>query len=103
MMIPRPGGGFEVELDASACDLDDPAAVARELPDPASLAAGMRVYVLGHATRGAGFLARLRGKVQVTRVVRCTALLARGYEGIGAGVDDASRADLAWGEVPSAG
>jgi hypothetical protein len=99
MIVPRPGG-LEVVLDAGACDLDDPAAVARELPDPSSLAAGTRVYVLGRATRGAGFLARLRGRVQVARVVRCTALLARGYVGIGAGVDE-SRGDLAWGEAPA--
>jgi hypothetical protein len=89
-----------VVLDASACDLESAAEVAAQLPDPSTLEPGTRVFVMGAASRGAGLLRRLMGSVTVPRVSRCTALLARGYVGIGAGVDEVSRTDVVWGSVP---
>jgi hypothetical protein len=104
---PRPPFGLEdwsddaaaiaVALDAETCDIEDPVAVAAGIPEASSLEPGTRVYVLGAASRGAGILARLRGSLPVSRVTRCTALLVRGYVEIGAGVDEVSGADLAWG------
>jgi hypothetical protein len=42
-----------------------------------------------------------RGRT-VGRAERCSALLARGYVRIGAGVDPKTRNDLAWGHAPPA-
>jgi hypothetical protein len=87
-----------VIVDASTCDVEDPAQVAAQLPAPSTLAPGTRVFVLAAASRGGGLFRRLIGRtVSIPRVVRCTALLARGYTSVGAGVDDISRQDLAWG------
>jgi hypothetical protein len=104
---PRPPFGLEtwseqasalaVVLDAADLDPEDPASVATQIPEASSLEPGTCVYVMGAASRGAGVLARLMGKVTVSRAARCSALLARGYVGIGAGVDDVSGADVAWG------
>ncbi len=89
-----------VVLDAGACDVDDPVAVAGQIPEASALEPGTRVFVLGAASRGSGLLKRWMGSVAVSRVTRCSALLVRGYVGIGAGVDEVSRADLAWGVAP---
>jgi hypothetical protein len=108
--MPRPPFGLRawsdeaaaiaVVLDASLCDIEDAAEVATQIPDPATLDPGARVFVLGAASRGAGLLRRILGTASVPRAVRCTALLARGYVSIGAGVDEVSGADVAWGTVP---
>ena len=78
------------------------ATIARALPDPSTLAAGTKVIVLAAPDRPS-LTARLlsavgRGKA-VPKAHRCTALLARGYERIGA-TQDPKEKDLAWGFVP---
>jgi hypothetical protein len=85
-----------VQLDATGVDLEDPSAVARQLPAPSTLAAGTRVAVLATARREDGVLRRLLGAraVAVSRAARCTALLVRGYVDLGA--DDAA----SWGHAP---
>lgn len=92
-------GGAQVtaRLDATGVDLEDPSAVAKQLPAPGTLAPGTRVVVPAAATRKGGVLRRLLGPrtVTVSRAARCTALLARGYVDIGA--DD----EAAWGRVPN--
>jgi hypothetical protein len=87
-----------VTLDVTDADPEDVAAIARQIPDAGSLAPRTRVTVLPIATRRGGLLRRLLGdaRVPVSRAVRCTALLLRGYVDIGA---DAWRA---WGVVPGA-
>ena len=105
--LPRPPFGLSqwtadaaavaIVLDASACDLQSEAEVAAMLPPPSSVGPGTYVFVMGAASRGAGLLRRWLGTVAVSRAVRCTALLARGYVGVGAGVDPVSGVDLAWG------
>jgi hypothetical protein len=89
-------------LDATNDDLSDAAAVARQLPDPGSLPGHATVFVLGAAQRAVGWPRRWFGlpRVPVDRATRCAALLARGYVGIGALVDAASRADLVYGSTP---
>jgi len=85
-------------LDGTDVDLRDPAAVARQLPDPATLPALSLVFVLGTSAPRHGLLGRWFG-VGATRVptaTRSTALLARGYVGIGAFVDGFSRACLVY-------
>lgn len=47
------------------------------------------------------FAAIGRRSRDVPRAVRCSALLARGYVKIGAGVDESTGADLAWGYAPA--
>jgi hypothetical protein len=99
MSVASPEGApvVTVRLDATGVDLEDPSAVAHQLPAPGALAAGTRVVVAAAATRKGGVLRRLLGSrgVPVSRAARCTALLVRGYVDVGA--DD----DAAWGRVPS--
>jgi hypothetical protein len=76
------------------------------LPDPSELPPGTLVIVPG-AAAGTSSLARsvlaVFGRARlVPRVVRCTALVARGYVDVGA-ADDETRADLAWGYAPPTG
>ncbi|MBV9946363.1 MAG: hypothetical protein JOZ69_05920 [Myxococcales bacterium] len=86
-----------VLLEASGTDLDDPAQVAAQLPDPGELPPGTPVFVLGMARSGPQLLRRLgMGTTAVARAPRCTALVARGYVGVAATADGA-RGDLAWG------
>ena len=97
-----PGGaiGVVLELPAgrSTTDLDDPALVAAQLPDPASLEPGQLVFVLPRAASASSWLGRLRGAGPPASVAsRATALLARGFAGIGAGTDPDSGMDLVWG------
>ncbi|MBX3208841.1 MAG: hypothetical protein KF764_27670 [Labilithrix sp.] len=97
------------EVDASSV-----AGVIAALPDPASLPAGKLVIVLGElGEAGSGarapsarsfarsVMAVFRRTKTVTRARRCSALVARGYVGVGA-ADDELRADLAWGYAPPA-
>jgi hypothetical protein len=88
-----------VRLDATDADVDEPGAVADQIPRASTLPPGTRVVVLGTATRRGGVLRRLLGPktVPVPRSTGCTALLTRGYVGIGA--DD----DGAWGYAPEPG
>lgn len=90
------------------------AAVIAALPDPASLAPGTLLVVPAEllAARSDGPLALGRSLARsvlsalgraktVTRARRCSALVARGYVGVGA-AEDERRADLAWGYAPPA-
>jgi len=87
-----------VVLDATGVDLEDPAEIARQLPLPTELPPGTLVFVLGAAERGRGVLRWLGMRtLAVGRAARCTALVARGYSGIGASVDASTGADVAWG------
>ena len=88
----------EVRLDATDTDVEEPGAVAGQIPHARDVAPGTRVVVLATATRRGGVLGRLLGarKVPVPRSTGCTALLARGYVAIGA--DDAG----SWGYAPEA-
>jgi hypothetical protein len=78
--------------------MGDPAAVAAQIPHATELPPATLVFVLATAARGSGVLRWLGlRKIPVSRVARCTALVARGYTGIGAGLDDATGSDIAWG------
>jgi hypothetical protein len=72
------------------------------LPDPASLPAGTLVLVpaapAGSSSLAQSVLAVFGRAKNIARRVRCTALVVRGYERVGAGDD--GRADLAWGYSP---
>jgi hypothetical protein len=85
-------------LQGSAAELRDPAAVARQLPDPATLPPLSLVFVLGTSAARHGPLGRWLGvgATLVPTAVRCTALLARGYFRIGAFVDAFSRGSLVY-------
>jgi hypothetical protein len=86
-----------VLIDAEGLDTSDPAAVAAQIPHAIELPESTLVCVLGAAARGHGVMRCLQRTVQVPLSARCTALLARGYVGVGAGIDDAGSNDLAWG------
>jgi hypothetical protein len=89
-------GTVTVHLDATGVDIEDPSALARQLPPANSLSPRTRVVVPSAATRKDGVLRRLLGPraVAVSRAARCTALLVRGYVDLGA--DDRA----AWGHAP---
>ncbi len=91
-----PEGALPVRLDATALDLESPAAVTTQIPHADSLPAGSAVVVDAVAIKKRGGLGRLigDGHVKVSRAARCTALLARGYVGITAEGDDV------WGVSP---
>jgi hypothetical protein len=84
-------------LDAAGVDLDDPAQVATQIPHATDLPAATALFVFGAAARSRGMLRWLGRATKISRAARCTALVARGYVDIGAGTDDPSGADLAWG------
>lgn len=87
-----------VLLDATGIDVNDPAQIVVQLPSGMDLPPATPVFVLGSAARGRGVLRWIGMRtVPVARAARCTALVARGYVDVGAGIDDASGADLAWG------
>jgi hypothetical protein len=90
-----------VLLDATNADVGEAAAVAPQVPAASTVAPGTRVFVLGHAMRLRRGIGRWlgRGAEPVTRAVRCAALVARGYTGVGA-LTDESGADLVYGEAP---
>ena len=75
------------------------AALMALLPDPCELEPGAWVGVAASAP-APGRLARLLWRGREARLaVRCTALLAKGFEEVGAGTDELGR-ELAWGRVP---
>lgn len=90
-----------VVLDAASLNGDDAGAVARQLPDASTLPEGTLVVVSGEAIRGVGILGRLfgGGTTAVNRAARCAALVARGYVDVGAGIDPATKIDIAWGRA----
>lgn len=96
------GDAFAVALGDDAQDL---AAVARALPDVATLDEGALVVVLPQIAPPPSLAVRVlvalgRGRT-VSRALRCSALLAKGYTRIGAGIDPDTRADLVWGYAPA--
>lgn len=87
-----------VFLDATGIDVGDPTQIAAQLPPVAELPPETPVFVFGSAARGRGALRWFGARtVRVTRAARCTALVAKGYVHVGAGADDVTGADLAWG------
>jgi hypothetical protein len=89
-----------VLLDAPDGDPHGIAKVAEQVPLASTLPSGTSVVVLGRA-RSRRRLWRLLGRtVPISRAARCSALLVRGYVDIGAGVDEATGSDLAWGSAP---
>jgi hypothetical protein len=70
-----------------------------DLPDASTLASGTRVVVLSEGARGKGLLAAFSKKTHA-RTARCSALLLRGYVGIGAEVDAKTKQDLVFGVAP---
>jgi hypothetical protein len=90
------GEAITVRLDATEVDVEEPGAVAGQIPLASTLEPRTRVVVPGTATRRGGVLRRLLGqqRVPVSRAVRCTALLVRGYVDVGA------RDDETWGYAP---
>jgi hypothetical protein len=103
------GASFADDVDAQAVvlgpgDAEDAEAIARALPDADALAEGTLVLVLPEVVTSASLAARVlaalgRGRT-VPRALRCTALVARGYVDVAAGIDPTTRADLAWGYAP---
>jgi hypothetical protein len=92
------GEAIAVLLDATDDDPTQAPAMARQIPQAATLPPGTRVFVLGTATRARRGLVRWvgPGAIPVARATRCAALVARGYTGVGALVDAASGADLVY-------
>ncbi len=84
-------------------DVADAASVARALPDPDELPAGTLLFVLPHVASAPSltgrFLAAMGRGPTASRAVRATALVARGYVRVAAGVDRETRSDLVWGYV----
>lgn len=79
-----------------------------QIPAPADVGPGAWVGLLPSRRSPAGFLARspwlaslLRRAPAAHLALRCTALLARGYEQVGAGRDEHGR-EVAWGRAPLA-
>jgi hypothetical protein len=93
-LLPKPWPGSGGDVDA----------VARQLPAPGELAPGSLVVVLGEGDADArgGVVARWLGpRPRLSRAVRGSALLARGYVRLGADADEASGHDLVWGYARS--
>jgi hypothetical protein len=81
-----------------ATGFGDVSVVASQLPDPASLTPGQLVVVLPRGAPKGPWLGRLLGATGwAAGAVRGSAMLARGYVGIGAGMDPKTRMDLVWG------
>jgi hypothetical protein len=107
--------GAKLDADAAAyavalgpADVIDVATVARALPDPDALPAGTLLLVLpnvvGAPSLAGRFLAAMGRGPTASRALRATALVARGYVRVAAGVDresNGSKADLVWGYVIS--
>lgn len=94
----------------SPADAVDVASVARRLPDPGSLESGTRVEIPAEVevpkTMKSRLLAALGRGATVPRVLRCTALVARGYVRVAADSaqrdtsDKSGKRDLVWGYAP---
>jgi len=100
--------GAKLSADAPAyavalgpADVADAATVARALPDPGELPAGTLLLVLpnvvGAPSLTGRFLAAMGRGPTASRALRATALVARGYVRVAAGVDRETRSDLVWG------
>lgn len=95
---PREGARIVTLSAAQAASL---AAARDALPDPDSLSEGQLVVVAaelaGEKSLASSVLSALGRKKTAPRVMRCSALVARGYVDVGAGFDPATKDDLAWG------
>jgi hypothetical protein len=89
-------------LDLRGADAHSAAAVAGQVPLASDLSPGAPLFVLGTAAVGDSIWQMFARGAAVPRAIRCGALLARGYVDIGAGVDEATGADLVWGSSPVA-
>ena len=105
-IVPPLGAKFAADAEAYAvalgpADANDVARIARALPDPAELPAGTLLVVLAAVidppSLASRFLAAIGRRPVVSRALRSTALVARGYVGVAAGVDRETRSDLVWG------
>ena len=90
-----------VWLEAATNGVIEVGEVAAQLPDPSTLHPGKRVFILEDAARRRRRwpLWPRRRRVVVSRAVRCTAFVVRGYVRIAAATDDSGR-DLVWAHVP---
>jgi len=104
------GATFEAGAAAYAValgpeDITDVATVARVLPAPDELPGGTLLVVLPQValppSLASRFLAALGRGRTVSRALRSTALVARGFVRVAAGVDRESRSDLVWGYSPT--
>lgn len=79
------------------------AGIMARLPDPRELEPGTLVLVPGntvlHRSLARAVLAVFGRPRTIPRALRCTALVARGYVGVGAAGEEG--ADIAWGYAPS--
>jgi hypothetical protein len=105
-IAPPLGARFTADAAAYAvalgpADVVDVATVARALLDPDDLPAGTLLVVLPGVvdppSLAARFLAALGRGRTVSRALRSTALVARGYVRVAAGIDSETRSDLVWG------
>lgn len=104
------GARFDADAPAYAIvlgpdDVTDVATVARALPAPDELPSGTLLLVLPQVapppSLASRFMAALGRGRTVSRALRSTALVARGYVRVAAGVDRESRSDLVWGYAPA--
>jgi hypothetical protein len=94
-----------IVLTRGEADLPTLEETVAQLPEPETLPEGRLVVVLGELRPSTSLTARLERwlgstKARVPRALRTSALLARGYERLGAGKDQVGH-DLAWGYVRS--
>ncbi len=111
--VPRPPFGLRtwsseaeasaIVLDATDLEIDEVGGVAKQLPLASTLPPGASLVVFGVAVGAQHFWNRFLGggTVPVSRAARCGALIVRGYVDVGAGRDETTHADLAWGWVPA--
>jgi hypothetical protein len=94
-----------IVLDGDASDLRGIAGICAQLPAAGTLPPQTLVVIFGRAERPKRIFAFARmlavRRNVVPRALRCSALLARGYVDLGAGVDPDTGDDLAWGSTPA--
>jgi hypothetical protein len=90
---------FALLLDEQTGDPRSLAGVVAQLPGASSLSPGTFVVILGTAANERPFWRLFTRGAVVARATRCSALVARGYVDVGAGLDEAG-ADLTWGAAP---
>jgi hypothetical protein len=84
-------------------ELDDVVATLAQIPEASTLPPGTPVVVFGEAADHRPLWRKLLAArpTRVSRAARCGALIAQGYVDVGAGIDEETGADLAWGKSPS--
>jgi len=88
-----------VLVDATGLDGDEVQAVVAQIPPATDRPPGSPVFILGTAVVLTRSWRRLlgAGRVPVSRIARCTALLEQGYVDIGCSRPAGGGDDLAWG------